>query len=211
MTKAVQPPPAANRSRILFGGAVAFILAAGLTAVLLSRGSNNHATATETAPIAITGTALPPFPDDPAVTDPARAMTFPVLAGNAPDGSAMSLPTAGRRTLVVAVAHWCPHCQREVPRLVQWASSGAVPADLDVVFLSTSIDPNAPNYPPSAWFTKESVPFPILVDDEKGSGHQALGRMGFPNLHLVGADGNVIARANGELEIDALQLFAAQT
>jgi hypothetical protein len=94
---------------------------------------------------------------------------------------------------------------------VQWASSGAVPADLDVVFLSTAVDSNAPNYPPSAWFTKELVPFPVLVDDDKSSGQQAIGAMGFPNLHLVGPDGKLIARTSGELEIEALQAFAAQT
>ena len=86
-----------------------------------------------------------------------------------------------------------------------------MPADLDVVFLSTSVQSSAPNYPPSAWLAKEGVPFPVIVDDARGTGHQALGGMGFPNLHLVGAGGTVIARTSGELELPALEAFAAQS
>ncbi len=209
--------PSASKSRVLFGGALAFILAAGLTAILLSRGGGSDAI--ETAALTVSGTALPAAPEDPAAPDPAVGAVMPTLTGTTPAGEAMTIPSqdparaagTGRRTLVVVVAHWCPHCQREVPRLVEWANSGKVPADLDVVFLSTSVQKSAPNYPPSAWLTREKVPFPILVDDTAGTGHQALGAMGFPNLHLVRADGTVIARASGELEVPALEAFAART
>jgi thiol-disulfide isomerase/thioredoxin len=201
--------PSANKSRVLFGGALAFVLAAGLTAILLSRGGSSDAI--ETAAITVSGTALPAASDDPAAADPAVGATFPTLTGTTPDGTVITIPTQGRRTLVVVVAHWCPHCQREVPRLVEWANSGKVPADLDVVFLSTSVQKTAPNYPPSAWLTREKVSFPVMVDDAQGSGHQALGAMGFPNLHIVRSDGTVIARVSGELEIPALEAFAAQT
>jgi cytochrome c biogenesis protein CcmG, thiol:disulfide interchange protein DsbE len=210
-TQATRPKqaPQLNRSRILFGGALAFILAAGLTAMLMSRGGTS--TATETATIAVSGSPLPAAPEDPAVADPAVGAHMPVLTGSTPRGKAITIPTAQRRTLVVVVAHWCPHCQREVPRIVEWYKSGNVPADLDVVFLSTSVQNNAPNYPPSAWLAKAEVPYPIIVDDANGTGHQALGGMGFPNLHLVGADGTVIARTSGELELPALAAFAAQS
>ncbi len=210
-TRATRPKqvPQPNRSRILFGGALAFILAAGLTAALMSRGSSS--TATETAIITVSGSPLPAAPEDPAVADPAVGALMPTLTGSTPAGKAITVPTAGHRTLVVVVAHWCPHCQREVPRIVEWSRSGKVPADLDVVFLSTSVQSSAPNYPPSAWLAEEGVPFPVIVDDARGAGHQALGGMGFPNLHLVGADGTVIARTSGELELPALEAFAAQS
>jgi cytochrome c biogenesis protein CcmG, thiol:disulfide interchange protein DsbE len=202
-----------NKSFILFGGAIAFILAAGLTAVLMSRGSDSDSGSselTEVAAVTVTGAALPPAPELPGAPDPAVGMTAPTLAGVSPDGTAQTIAVQpGRRLLIVVVAHWCPHCQREVPRLVEWSESGKIPADLDVKFLSTSVQPTAGNYPPSAWL--RDVPFPVMVDDTSNPGLLSLGGMGFPNLHLVGSDGKVIARTSGELELPALEQFAART
>jgi cytochrome c biogenesis protein CcmG, thiol:disulfide interchange protein DsbE len=211
-TKTVQnaTPVPANRSRILFGGAVAFILAAGLTTVLLLKGNKTSSAWVDTASVQVTGVALPAFPEDPAVADPARGLPAPVLIGLSGTGTSITVPVPGKRTLVVVVAHWCPHCQREVPRLVQLQNEGKIPADLNVVMVSTAVRTDAPNYPPSAWLANEKVTFPVMIDSKQGDALVALGGMGFPNLHLIGADGKVIARNSGELEPDALAAFVQQ-
>jgi cytochrome c biogenesis protein CcmG, thiol:disulfide interchange protein DsbE len=199
-------------SRLLFGGAVLFVIVAGVAAVVLSRTTRTpESSRIETAPITVVGT-LPAFPDDPEARDPAKGMAAPTLTGQTPDKASITVPTPGRRTLLVVVAHWCPHCQREVPRLVKWQRSGAIPPDLDVVFLSTAVQQaQGSNYPPSAWLEREGVTFPVIVDDEQATGYTAYGALGFPNLHLIGADGTVIARTSGELDLDALSAFVSQT
>ncbi|NCZ56650.1 MAG: hypothetical protein EBY86_08450 [Acidimicrobiia bacterium] len=62
--------------------------------------------------------------------------------------------TPGTPMLLVFLAHWCPHCQAEVPVLVKWNQSMLVPDNLDVIAVATGTDETAPNYPPSvcqAW------------------------------------------------------------
>ena len=53
----------------------------------------------------------------------------PRWTGQSFDGTPLAInPGDGKPKLVVFVAHWCPHCQAEVPRvLVQWMASGAQP------------------------------------------------------------------------------------
>ena len=46
-------------------------------------------------------------------------------------GCAVSIEADGRPKIVVFLAHWCPHCQAEVPRLVDWFGENGVPDDVD--------------------------------------------------------------------------------
>jgi cytochrome c biogenesis protein CcmG, thiol:disulfide interchange protein DsbE len=202
-----------STSRILFGGALAFILAAGLTSVLLVKGQQTTSTtsvtkaATEIAPVTVTGAVLPDYPEDPNAPDPAVGLAVPVLTGTTLDGNSIMLPVPGKRTLIAVVAHWCPHCQREIPRLVELQRDGKIPPDLNVVLLSTFVDEPRGNYPPSAWLARENSPFPAMADNPNMDGLKALGGMGFPNLHLIGADGKIIARHSGELDPTELLQF----
>jgi hypothetical protein len=52
--------------------------------------------------------------------------------------------------------------------------------------------------------------FPVIVDDDQATGYTAYGALGFPNLHLIGADGTVIARTSGELDLESLSAFVSQ-
>jgi hypothetical protein len=82
---------------------------------------------------------------------------------------------------------------------VALANAGGVPEGVDVVAVSTSVNASAPNYPPSAWFADVGWTFPVLVDDETGSAGRAYGLGSFPYLVLTDAEGNVVARHQGEL------------
>jgi thiol-disulfide isomerase/thioredoxin len=106
----------------------------------------------------------------------------------------------------VFLAHWCPHCQREVPLLVEWEKSGAVPAGIDVIAIATGTDPANPNYPPSDWLAREQFPalWPVMTDSKSFEAAEAYGLQGYPYFVLVGADGKVAKRMSGEIPMDQL-------
>jgi thiol-disulfide isomerase/thioredoxin len=64
--------------------------------------------------------------------DPARGKIAPVLNGFSFDGAPLTVAPTGKPMLVVFLAHWCSHCNAEVPRLIEWKNSGTMPADMEV-------------------------------------------------------------------------------
>jgi len=113
-------------------------------------------------------------------------------------------PGNGKPYMVVFLAHWCSHCNNEVPRLIEWKESGAVPADLQVIAVSTSVARDRPNYPPSQWVVDKAWPWPVMADSEAKDAARAYGVSGFPFFTIVGADGKVKVRASGELGTDRI-------
>jgi thiol-disulfide isomerase/thioredoxin len=153
-----------------------------------------------------TGAALPPFEKpngDPAVGRPA-----PEVRGSDFDGTPVTITHDGRPKVVLFIAHWCPHCQREVPLIQTWVNSGAVPDGVDLVSVATSIDPAAPNYPPDAWFQREGWTVPVIADPTN-SVAKAYGLSAFPYWVFIGPDGTIKARAVGELTIANLETVIA--
>ena len=55
------------------------------------------------------------------------------------DGTPIDITPGGAPKMVVFLAHWCPHCNREIPRLIEWQQSGAVPDGLKVVGVATAV------------------------------------------------------------------------
>jgi thiol-disulfide isomerase/thioredoxin len=161
----------------------------------------------ETGTVRVEGTALPPF--DSTDDDPAVGMQAPVVDGRTFAGSTISIGTGP--TVLVFVAHWCPHCQREVPRLVDWFGAG-VPDGASLQGVATSINPDRPNYPPSTWLTREKWAFPTLVDDDASTAAQAYGLTAFPYFVVLDAQGKVVARQSGEVDRSGVEeLFRAAT
>jgi thiol-disulfide isomerase/thioredoxin len=158
------------------------------------------------APVTVDGTALPPLPDGD--TDPAVGMPMPVLSGTGLDGAPVTIPAAGRPTLVLFVAHWCPHCQAEVPVVQDWVDAGGLPAGVDLVTVSTSADPRRPNHPPGEWLASEGWTAPVLVDGDDRAA-TAAGLTAFPFFVGVDADGNVVGRTSGQLSADQLSAAVA--
>jgi thiol-disulfide isomerase/thioredoxin len=108
--------------------------------------------------------------------------------------------------LIVFLAHWCPHCQREVPLLVEWEKLGGAAKSIDVVAVATATDPANPNYPPSAWLARENFPalWPVMADSLEKTAGDAYGVTGYPYFVLVGKDGKVAKRMSGELPMSEL-------
>jgi len=214
-TKKKPPPKSPPPRRSGSGAYVALIVAAvvvviAVVAVIVTRSdsSDDSNAGPQTYPVQVTGTALPKLPDPPAA-DPAIGSPAPTLTGQSLfDGSPMTIaPGGGTPKLLVFVAHWCPHCQREVPVLVQWMASGQKPADLNVVAVSTANDLSDVNSPASAWLQREHWPTPVMADSDDNAAAQAYGLPAFPYLVVLGPDGTVKARVTGELTADQLTTF----
>ena len=150
----------------------------------------------------ITGAQLPKFrdPND----DPAVGLAAPEVSGTDFTGKTVAIKADGRPKVVLFIAHWCPHCQAEVPLIQTWVSAGGVPQGVDLVSVATGIDPSRPNYPPEAWLQREGWTVPVIVDPTN-SVAGAFGIPAYPYWVFIGPDGKVVARAVGEISIPDLE------
>ena len=113
--------------------------------------------------------------------------------------------TPGRGpTVLVFLAHWCPHCRNEVPVLQAIVDEGLVPQGLSVVGIPTSTNKTQVNYPPGAWLDREGWNSPLIFDDPRDTAGRAYGVSSFPFWVVVGADGTVAGRLGGELGRDGI-------
>ena len=207
-----RPPvsPGLNWPWWVVGGAVVL---AGILAAVLSAGGGSSSSGgrvkpgqVEIAPVAVSGTPLPTLTDP--TNDPAVGKTAPTLTGVTFNRSPVTIGNTGQAHVVIFVAHWCPHCQAEVPRIVSLAQAGQVP--VPIVTVATGTDSSAPNYPPSAWLAREGWPYPVLVDSKTETAATAYGLPGYPFLVFVNAQGQVVGRLSGEIApSDLTKLFSA--
>lgn len=143
----------------------------------------------------ISGDPLPRMQD--AGPDAALGMPAPEIEGADFDDVAVSITHDGRAKVIVFLAHWCPHCQREVPIVQDWLDSTTLPPTVDFYSVATGINRTAENYPPSAWLEREGWTPPVLVDDATSSVAGAFGLNAYPFWAFVTADGEVLARVTG--------------
>jgi cytochrome c biogenesis protein CcmG/thiol:disulfide interchange protein DsbE len=207
-----RPLPAQQQRKplpvLLIGGAVVAVIA--VVALVLSLGGDGgggeEPEVEQFQEMTVRGTALPPFPANAGATDPAVGAAAPSLAGADFAGAAQQVNAGdGRPKVLVFLAHWCPHCQREVPLISKWVADKGRPEGVDVIGIATGTTPARPNYPPSEWLERERWPFPVLADDRTQSASRAFGLSSYPFFVFVGADGKVAGRTAGELETDRLE------
>lgn len=157
--------------------------------------------------VTVAGDPLPLF--DPGDPDPALGTSAPIVSTTSLANGADITLGAGRARVVGFFAHWCPHCQREVPELVTWLNENQLPPNTEFIAVSTAVASDRGNYPPSEWFTREGWPTPIVVDDESNTILGAYGFSGFPAFIAIDVNGTVIARAGGNIGADGVAaLFA---
>jgi thiol-disulfide isomerase/thioredoxin len=194
--------------------AIAAAVLVALVVALAAGGGDGDNAATDggnadpatTGTVTVSGNPLPQFTD--TAGDPAVGMTLPTLEGHDQSGAPMTIGADGRPTMIMFVAHWCPHCQREVPVVQQWVDDGRLPDGVDLVSVSTAIDPNRPNYPPDAWLADEGWTAPVLVDADN-SAAQAVGLSAYPFFVAINGNGTVAQRTTGELTTDQLDAIAS--
>jgi hypothetical protein len=201
-----------GRTTLVLVAAVTAVVLALVVAVVLGDGDEDTTATTDPSDMATTGTVVASGTPLPEFTgegdDPAVGMTLPTLTGTDQAGAPMTIGASGRPTMIVFLAHWCPHCQSEVPVIQEWVDGGGLPSGVDLVSVSTAIDPARPNYPPDAWLNREGWTAPVLVDAD-GTAAAAAGLSAFPFFVGIDADATVVARTSGELSLDQLDALAA--
>lgn len=148
--------------------------------------------------VEVSGEPLPQM-GDPASGDPAVGKGIPTLKGEAFDGQEIVIGGSGKPMVVMFLAHWCPHCQNEVPRIQEWLNSNGMPADVELFAVASGTNEARPNFPPGRWLRREKWSVPTMVDSEESIAGNAFGLSGFPYFVAVGADGKVVERTSGEL------------
>src|SRR4051794_11075085 len=193
-----------NRTWIIVGVLAVVVLVAVVIAAAAGGGDSStpRKDAVQVAPVDVSGTPLADF--SASGTDPAVGSRIPTLTGRSLfDGKDMTIAPSGKPMVIAFLAHWCPHCQAEVPLLVDLADQGAFDG-IDVRAVATGTRSDLPNYPPSSWLEREHWPFPAMADSTKSTAALAYGLNGYPYLAFVDAQGKVVARSEGEVSADVL-------
>ena len=202
----------------LWVGLVALVVVIGVVAVLVGRSSDSGSDSggspspsggtvvpngdLDYGAIDVAGTPLPAAPESGSgAADTAVGQTIPTIKGETFDASALTISPDGRPQVILAVAHWCPHCQAEVPRIQAWLDDNGMPSDVQLTTVATSNDPSRVNFPAGDWLRKEGWSVPTIIDDKDSRAAQALGVRGFPGFTVVDKDGVVVFRTSGEITI----------
>lgn len=135
--------------------------------------------------------------------DPAAGCKAPLVEGQTFSGKPIRLAADGRPTVIFFLAHWCPHCNREVPTLVaDWKAHGR-PSGVKMLSVATGSDLNAPNFPPSTWLKRLHWPLPAMADSQQDAAGLAMGLPGYPYYVFLKPDDTVFFRTSGEWPISA--------
>ena len=186
-------------NRTVFRLAVLVLVALALVACSQEQGASDGPTY---GAVALEGPALPEY--EPG-TEPAAGSPVPSFTTQNPAGEEVTFQPGSNPTVLVFLAHWCSHCQAELPRLVDWLAAN--PQDgVDIYAVATGIDAGQPNFPPSAWLEDEGWDQPVALDSESSDIAQAYGLASFPFWAVVDGAGNLVGRAAGEVGDDG---FAA--
>ena len=193
--------PKPKRNIPVFGIVIGAIAVLRVLAVTLTGNSGQS----EFGEPSVNGDFLPFFQS--TATDIAIGEQAPVVTGEDFSGEQVVIGEAGTPQAIVFLAHWCPHCQREVPRVQAWLDGGGGVEGVEIVSVATSINSARANYPPSEWLEREGWSADLVVDDTDSTVLQAYGAGGFPYWVFLNADGTVAARSAGELDVGQLEVF----
>lgn len=167
------------------------------------------------ATVEVTGDALAPLSRS-GNPDPAVGVVPPTLAGTTYDGEPIEIvPGADGATMLVFLAHWCPHCNAEIPVLLEWRDAGSIPDELSIIGVSTGVRDDAPNFPPDEWLEENGWDWPTLADSpatdtSSGAAGDAYGLAEYPFFTVIGADGTVKLRAAGEKTLEELDALVTE-
>jgi thiol-disulfide isomerase/thioredoxin len=182
-------------------GIVFGVVAVALVAAIVF--SSDEAIGSEFGDVEIEGEALAPFA--PGGADPAVGAPAPEFSGVDFDGETVVVENDGTAKAIVFLAHWCPHCQAEVPRVQAWIDGGGGVDGVELYSVSTSMSTGQPNHPPSEWLDREGWTVPVVRDNEDSDLLSSFGGSAFPFYVFVNADGTVAGRTSGELDISTLE------
>ena len=145
--------------------------------------------------VTVSGAPLSPFSN--TAPDSSVGIVAPEITSADFSGVPGSIEHDGTPKLIVFLAHWCEHCQREVPAVQSWINANGIPEGVEFVSVATSISEIRPNYPPDAWLQREGWTQRVLVDDPAGRIAQAYGLTSFPYYVALNGSGEVQGRLAG--------------
>jgi len=148
--------------------------------------------------------SLPPMGGS-NVDQTATGQEAPTVTGTDFDGEEVTITNDGRPKAIVFLAHWCPHCQAEVPSVQRWLNDTGGVDGVDMYSVTTAVDPRRVNYPPQRWLEDEGWTVPIIRDNAASSVLTAHGNGGFPFWVFTNSDGTVALRVAGEIPINDLE------
>jgi hypothetical protein len=150
----------------------------------------------------ISGDPLPEVGPDP---DPAAGLAAPVVVGSDYDGTEITIGRGGSPQAVLFVAHWCSHCQAELPEVVDWlATTGGVDG-VELVLVTVGLNPERPNFPASAWLHREGWTGAVVRDDAENSTFYAYGGVSVPYWVFLAGDGIVAERIPGRAGVGEIE------
>lgn len=153
--------------------------------------------------VEVTGDPLPIF-NSQSGSDVAAGLVAPTVVGADWNDVVSTIAPDGRSKIVTLLAHWCPHCQAEVPVVQQWIDDGNLPDDVDMYAVTTSTDQLRPNWPPQDWLVDEGWTVPTVMDDEQGTVAVNYGMSGTPFYVVLDGENRVVRRASGEIGVAGL-------
>lgn len=190
----------------ILGGVVGLGLIVWLAVAIAGEGSVDETVAF--GEVTVEGNNLPFF--ESGAGDPAVGVTAPTISGEDLDGGDITIGPDGRAKIIVMLAHWCPHCQAEVPRIQDWVESGALPEGVDLygATVLTNRVRDGDTWPPQDWLAEEGWTTPTVKDDPEGSIVSAYGMTGTPTYVVLGPDNENLGRLSGEIGVDGLNALA---
>lgn len=191
----------------IIAGAVVLVLGLAI-AIGVTLSSEPVAAGLPEGEINVDGESLPQYAGE---NDDNVALGLAAPTFSAPDQNSeiFQLEKNGNSKALLFLAHWCPHCQREVPVVQRFIDSNGVPPGIDVIAVATSIDRGRDNYPPQEWLQREGWSETQIYDLDREIG-EAYGLNAFPYWVFLDKDLNVLARRTGNLPEDMVGALLIQ-
>ncbi|MEA3510153.1 MAG: TlpA disulfide reductase family protein [Actinomycetota bacterium] len=196
-------PPSSGKSRSVPVVGIVFAVVAVLAVVAVVFAGNTEI-GSEYGEPQVSG-RLTPAPQNARADIEATGEMAPIVIGQDFDGNEVRIENDGRAKAIALLAHWCPHCQNEVPAVQAWLESGGGVDGVDMYSVATSMQSTGANYPSSEWLEREGWTVPLVVDDEQNSVYEAYGSGGFPFWVFLNSDGTVAVRMQGSIPISELE------
>ncbi len=210
--------PEARKTGPIIAGVIVGVLVAFVGVALLIAQpwkSDKTGTALDSAlefqAVTVKGNPIPPDPSSAGKTaDTGIGMVGPEIQGKTFLGKPIDIKVGPKPKVVMFFAHWCPHCQKEVPIIGQWLNDNKGKYDVDYYAVSTGASAGKGNYPPSKWFNKEKFPLDVLADNSNADAANAYGLSSYPYLVFLDKDNKLVARNSSEITPDQITSYVKQ-
>ncbi len=208
MSKTVNTPEKTGNGKIVLFILGGLIIALIVAVLVINPGSAASADG-QFGEITVTGDPLPLY-DETAELDLAIGAAAPLVDGVNFEQQPTTFGGANGEVQVVAyLAHWCPHCQDELPDLVSYLETVGEPEGVSTIIVASGTSELQDNYPPSEWLEREGWTGTTVVDDVQGSAAEAYGLTAYPYWVIIAGDGSVVTRVAGSVPVDGIYEYAA--